>query len=119
MASKKSKQEEALKFLDDLDSFAPPPTDSAAGAPTNAKSSPPAGSANEGEAAEVLAFLDEITQKSTEPIRTTTGQTPRSGTPTMTEKHGAGAPRRVYAIFFGILVDYIPESDRKYVAGKG
>ena len=83
MASKKSKQEEALKFLDDLDSFAPPPTDSAAGTPTNAKSSPPAGSANEGEAAEVLAFLDEITQKSTEPIRTTTGQTPRSGTPTM------------------------------------
>lgn len=83
MASKKSKQEEALKFLDDLDSFAPPPTDSAAGASTNVKSSPPAGSANEGEAAEVLAFLDEITQKSTEPIRATAGHAPRSGTPTL------------------------------------
>jgi hypothetical protein len=57
MTSKaKSKQEEALKFLANLN--------------------------NEGEA-EVLAFLDEITQKSTEPTRPTTTDRPlsRSGTP--------------------------------------
>jgi hypothetical protein len=79
MTSKKSKQEEALQFLDDLDSFAPP---------TEAKSATKkaqAGSAgNEGEAAEVLAFLDEITQKSTElPARSAAAHISRSGTPTL------------------------------------
>ena len=81
MANRKSKQEEALKFLDDLDSFAPP-----ADVPTLTRTSPkppPArGSADEGEAAEALAFLDEITQKSTEPTRTSV-HISRSGTPTL------------------------------------
>ena len=78
MTSKKSKQEEALQFLDDLDSFAPP---------TEARSATKkaqAGSGNEGEAAEVLAFLDEITQKSTEsPARSAASHISRSGTPTL------------------------------------
>ncbi|KAF9557878.1 hypothetical protein CPC08DRAFT_639773 [Agrocybe pediades] len=83
MAAKKSKQEEALKFLDDLDSFAPP-TDADAGSTTAKQGAPAAaGATNEGEAAEVLAFLDEITQKSTEPTRTTTAHISRSGTPTL------------------------------------
>jgi hypothetical protein len=80
MASKKSKQEEALKFLDDLDSFAP--STDAAGTKADPKPTPAGGSANEGEAAEVFAFLDEITQKSTEPTRTST-HISRSGTPTL------------------------------------
>lgn len=81
MATKaKSKQEEALQFLDDLDSFTPPPgvNDSTMQvvAPGN----------NEGEA-EALAFLDEITQKSAEPTRPTVSHfdrpASRSGTPTL------------------------------------
>ncbi|KAF9473312.1 hypothetical protein BDN70DRAFT_885975 [Pholiota conissans] len=83
MTSKKSKQEEALKFLDDLDSFAPPSGDSSSGTASVKPGSAAPGSANEGEAAEVLAFLDEITQKSTEPTRATTAHISRSGTPTM------------------------------------
>ena len=97
MAAKKSRQEEALKFLDDLDSFAPPP----AGNPPKGKgatSNPSGGTtaapapkttvpavANEGEAAEVLAFLDEITQKSSEPTRPTSvpPHITRSATPTI------------------------------------
>jgi len=78
MASKKSKQEEALQFLDDLDSFSPP---------TEARSTAnkaQAGPGSEGEAAEVLAFLDEITQKSTElPARSAATHISRSGTPTL------------------------------------
>ena len=78
MTSKKSKQEEALQLLDDLDSFTPP---------TEARSATKkaqAGSGNEGEAAEVLAFLDEITQKSTElPARSAATHISRSGTPTL------------------------------------
>ncbi|KDR84795.1 hypothetical protein GALMADRAFT_53664 [Galerina marginata CBS 339.88] len=81
MTSKKSKQEEALKFLDDLDSFAPP-TETGATKVT-VQPGPQAESGNEGEAAEVLAFLDEITQKSTEPTRVTTAHISRSGTPTL------------------------------------
>ena len=78
MASKKSKQEEALQFLDDLDSFAPPTE----ARPINKKAQ--AVSGNEGEAAEVLAFLDEITQKSTElPARSSAAHVSRSGTPTL------------------------------------
>lgn len=70
MAAKKTKQEEALQFLDDLDSFAPPP-----------QAAPPSTTAQSGEAAEVLAFLDEITQKSSEPARPTTVHVSRSSTP--------------------------------------
>jgi hypothetical protein len=78
MASKKSKQEEALQFLDDLDSFAPP-TEARS---TTKKAQPVSG--NEGEAAEALAFLDEITQKSTElPARSAAIHISRSGTPTL------------------------------------
>jgi hypothetical protein len=84
MTSKtKSKQEEALKFLDDLDSFTPTP-------PVNVSDTtkPAPNLNNEGEA-EVLAFLDEITQKSTEPTRPTIATShldrpnSRSGTPTI------------------------------------
>lgn len=81
MANRKSKQEEALKFLDDLDSFAPP-ADVPTGTRASPKPPPARGSADEGEAAEALAFLDEITQKSTEPTRTSV-HISRSGTPTL------------------------------------
>lgn len=79
MASKaKSKQQEALQFLDDLDNMAPPPAASG----TAQGSQPPA----EGEA-EVYAFIDEITQKSSEPPRTTLSHIDRplsrAGTPTL------------------------------------
>jgi len=85
----KSKQEEALAFLDDLDSFEPPlpPPGGRAAAP------PPAGEE------EVYAFIDEITQKSSEPPRTTTSHIERplsrAGTPTLrksTERVKVGAP---------------------------
>lgn len=91
MASKsKSKQEEALQFLDDLDSFAPPTPEVVVNAPTDKPG-------NEGEAAEVLAFLDEITQKSNEPTRATSAYIPRSGTPTVRKstervRLGGGTP---------------------------
>lgn len=88
----KSKQAEALQFLDDLDSLAPPPTDSSAPAPSGTQ--PP----TEGEA-EVYAFIDEITQKSSEPTRSTVSLTERplsrAGTPTVrksTERVKVGAP---------------------------
>lgn len=98
MATKKSKQEEALQLLDDLDSFAPPAGDdtsikpTSGGARTNRGSSNnnnasgtggASGSGEPGEAAEVLAFLDEITQKSAEPTRPTTVHISRSATPTL------------------------------------
>ncbi|EPQ60953.1 hypothetical protein GLOTRDRAFT_124693 [Gloeophyllum trabeum ATCC 11539] len=100
-AKSNSKPEDALQFLDDLDSLpaAPPP----AGGKTGS-----AEPANEGDAAEVLAFLDEITQKSAEPVRTTSHierpasrasnlERPisRAGTPTLrksTERVKVGAP---------------------------
>jgi len=69
MTSKsKSKQEEALQFLDDLDSLnsAGPARDSASTA-----------SGTTGDPADVLAFIDEITQKSSEPIRPTTSHIER------------------------------------------
>ncbi|KAG6837031.1 hypothetical protein H0H93_015894 [Arthromyces matolae] len=82
MTSKpKSKQEEALQFLDDLDSFTPPTSSSQ----TPSTSIQVPANNNEGEA-EVLAFLDEITQKSTEPTRHSTNlerPVSRSGTPTL------------------------------------
>jgi hypothetical protein len=79
----KSKQEEALQILDDLDLLSPgsraPGVDSAAATPPI--------TTNPGEAAEVLAFLDEITQKSSEPTRPAASLVDRplsrSGTPTL------------------------------------
>lgn len=77
-AKSKSKQEEALQFLDDLDSLAPP--DGVPQAESTQSSQPPPG----GEA-EVYAFIDEITQKSSEPPRITTPHIERplsrAGTP--------------------------------------
>jgi hypothetical protein len=82
MTTSKSKQEEALRFLDDLDSLSPPPASVARSLTT-----PGAEAAHDGEAADVLAFIDEITQKSAEPTRTTTAHLDRplsrSGTPTV------------------------------------
>ena len=76
-----SKQEEALQFLDDLDSLSPKAPD----INVSPAVGPPA--TNPREAAEVLAFLDEITQKSKEPTRTTTSNVDRplsrAGTPTL------------------------------------
>jgi len=73
----KSKQQEALKFLDDLDSLPETPL------PTKK----PGGEQPEetGDASEVLAFIDQITQKSSEPTRTTSAilERPRSATPTV------------------------------------
>jgi hypothetical protein len=64
-----SKQQEALEFLNDLDSFsAPPPPASSAGT-TSAAANAHAGTTPPGDTAEVLAFLDEITQKSSEPLK--------------------------------------------------
>lgn len=83
MSKSKSKQEEALAFLDDLDSFTPQdaPTDAPAGNPA-APTQPGAG----GEA-EVLAFIDEITQKSAEPTPRSSHllerPASRTGTPTV------------------------------------
>jgi hypothetical protein len=85
----KSKQQEALQFLDDLDNIAPPPP---AGVAQNSQAPP------EGEA-EVYAFIDEITQKSSEPSRsilpTLDRPLSRAGTPTLrksTERVRVGAP---------------------------
>lgn len=83
----KSKQQEALQILDDLDSLSPDSraagVDSTAAAATG---TPPIG-ATPGEAADVLAFLDEITQKSSEPTRLAASlldrPLSRSGTPTL------------------------------------
>lgn len=62
----KSKQQEAQDLLNDLDSLPAPP-------PVNRKrgSSPAPGAAPGAEGAEALAFLDEITQKSSEPTKST------------------------------------------------
>jgi Family of unknown function (DUF5427) len=89
MTSKsKSKHEEALQFLDDLDSLPPVPP----------SGDPGRTSGNEGETAEVLAFIDEITQKSSEPTRTATSHferpLSRSATPIIrksTERVKVGA----------------------------
>jgi Family of unknown function (DUF5427) len=100
MTSKsKSKQEEALQFLDDLDSLNPAVTKtSTTSIPTTAV---PGQRANEAEAAEALAFLDEITQKSSEPTRMSASHlerpTSRAGTPSLRKstervKVGGGSP---------------------------
>ena len=80
MTSKaKSKQEEALQFLDDLDNLQPP-----AGTPTDRQNKH---QSNGGDPAEVLAFIDEITQKSSEPTRLTAPPIDRpisrAGTPSL------------------------------------
>ena len=75
----KSKQQEALQFLDDLDSL---PEASLPDQPVKAGGKQPE---ETGDASEVLAFIDQITQKSSEPIRTTSAilERPRSATPTV------------------------------------
>lgn len=92
-AKPKSKQEEALQFLDDLDNIAPPPPST--GNDGQSLQPPP-----EGEA-EVYAFIDEITQKSSEPPRVTISHVDRplsrAGTPTLRKstervKVGGAAP---------------------------
>lgn len=91
MTSKsKSKQEEALQFLDDLDSLNTSASASKGGTKSVPKAPTVGGQppANEAEAAEALAFLDEITQKSSEPTRTTTPAhlekpNSRAGTPSL------------------------------------
>ncbi|KAI0048009.1 hypothetical protein FA95DRAFT_1582445 [Auriscalpium vulgare] len=96
MASKsKSKQEEALQILDDLDMLSP---EAAVSAGVNTSAAVPP-TANPGEAADVLAFLDEITQKSSEPTRATTAHLDRplsrAGTPNLrksTERVKVGGP---------------------------
>ncbi|KAF8078342.1 maintenance of telomere capping protein 1 [Lyophyllum atratum] len=83
----KSKHEEALQFLDDLDSFTPPPETSPSKSANIANNAPGQATANAEGEAEVLAFLDEITQKSAEPTRPTSTHLDRpisrSGTPTL------------------------------------
>ncbi|KAF7794702.1 hypothetical protein EIP86_005840 [Pleurotus ostreatoroseus] len=93
MAGKtKSKQEEALQFLDDLDNMAPPPA--AALATTTTDAAPPGA---EGEA-EAYAFIEEMTRKGAEPPRTAASLVERplsrAGTPTLrksTERVKVGA----------------------------
>lgn len=90
MASKsKSKQEEALQFLDDLDSLNPV---------AQTTRGPAANTGSAGDPADVLAFIDEITQKSSEPTRSTTSHierhASRPGTPSLrksTERVKVGA----------------------------
>jgi hypothetical protein len=81
----KSKQQEALQILDDLDSLSP--DSRAAGVDSTATVATPPIGATPGEAADVLAFLDEITQKSSEPTRPAASlldrPLSRSGTPTL------------------------------------
>lgn len=75
----KSKQQEALQFLDDLDSLPEAPLPNK---PVKAGGKQPE---ETGDASEVLAFIDQITQKSSEPTRTTSTilERPRSATPTV------------------------------------
>lgn len=78
-AKSKSKQDEVNQLLDDLDSFeiSPPPGGSAPGG----AQAPAAGEE------EVYAFIDEITQKSSEPPRSTSSHLERplsrAGTPSL------------------------------------
>ena len=87
-----SKAQEAQQFLDDLESWTP-----ATASPSVPSKSPIVPAGKPGEAADVIAFLDEITQKSSEPTRTTLLEPPssRTGTPTLrksTERVRMGAP---------------------------
>ena len=72
----KSKQQEALQILDDLDSL---PEGPLSAQPVKAGGKQPE---ETGDASEVLAFIDQITQKSSEPrITSTMLERPRSATP--------------------------------------
>jgi hypothetical protein len=87
-AKAKSKAEEAEQFLNDLDTFSPSP------APSGKVTPAPAA---QGDPTDVLAFLDEITQKSSEPTRIAHIDRPlsRAGTPTLRksgERVKVGAP---------------------------
>ncbi|KZT52755.1 hypothetical protein CALCODRAFT_486874 [Calocera cornea HHB12733] len=91
-----SKAEEALQFLDDLDSFTPvPPATGAPAEPSATAATAPA----PGETADVLAFLDEITQKSSEPPKSTASilaastSRPPSATPGISPTLAPGAAR--------------------------
>jgi hypothetical protein len=97
----KSKQEEALQFLDDLDSLSPVPSSSTLPHGTKSTRSPNPNTPppNDAEAAEALAFLDEITQKSAKPAQLSAPHIDkpisRSGTPTLrksTERVRVGTP---------------------------
>jgi hypothetical protein len=84
MASKsKSKAEEALEFLDDLDSFAAPGDPNAITKPKPKTPPPPPVAGGKRNEEEVFAFIDEVTQKSTEPTPKVAATIPRSGTPTV------------------------------------
>ncbi|TEB12117.1 hypothetical protein FA13DRAFT_984070 [Coprinellus micaceus] len=84
MASKsKSKAEEALEFLDDLDSFAAPGDPNAITKPKTKTPPPPPVAGGKRNEEEVFAFIDEVTQKSTEPTPKVAATIPRSGTPTV------------------------------------
>ncbi|KAF9243889.1 maintenance of telomere capping protein 1 [Melanogaster broomeanus] len=81
MTSKaKSKQQEALQFLDDLDNLDP-------SIPTHGTTTSHAHAGNKGDPTDVLAFIDEITQKSSEPTRMTAPSierpVSRAGTPSL------------------------------------
>jgi flagellar hook-basal body complex protein FliE len=84
-----SKAQEAEQFLNDLETIAPAPRLSA-GAGSSKSSKAAGGAAKPGEAAEALAFLDEITQKSAEPTPRTSGllerPSSRAGTPSSLRK---------------------------------
>lgn len=91
-----SKAQEAQQFLNDLEQLAPPNATATAAAPGTHRSSTPS---KPTDASEALAFLDEITQKSSEPTPRTGGllerPSSRAGTPTLrksTERVRMGAP---------------------------
>lgn len=77
----KSKQQEALQLLDDLDSLPETPLPAQ---PVNTGGKQPE---ETGDASEVLAFIDQITQKSSEPTRTTSAVLERPRSATSTRKH--------------------------------
>ncbi|KAG8919609.1 hypothetical protein FRC02_001527 [Tulasnella sp. 418] len=89
-----SKQQEAQQLLDDLDSFAVPPPKSSK--PPIAKNKPPAAPgapAVSGNDKEVLAFIDEITQKSSEPRKSTSSLHASSPAPITRVTLGGSSPR--------------------------
>lgn len=97
MASKPSKQDEAAKLLNDLDNL---DLNAVSSTPSSIPIGPTA-VPNDGQAADVLAFLDEITLKSSEPTKTTASHIERpisrAGTPTLRKstervKLGGGTP---------------------------
>jgi uncharacterized protein DUF2427 len=93
MSTKSKSKQEALQILDDLDSLSPDARAPRVDTTANTANAPaPPRAANPGEAADVLAFLDEITQKSSEPTRPAASLVDRplsrSGTPTLRQSTG-------------------------------